>query len=71
MPGGFRVVSANGRVVAYIYVRDDLVRFGRDLSTAEALAIAKAIAALPEAYESQAHTTNPHPAPRSTDASSA
>lgn len=47
--GGYRVVAANGRIVAFLYGEDEATR--RDVlrypTFAEARAIAKAIAALP------------------------
>ena len=47
-PGGFRVVTNGGILLAYVYARDDLAHHtGRQyLTTAEARSVALAIAAL-------------------------
>jgi hypothetical protein len=47
---GYRVVAANGRIVAFLYGEDELTRreILRYPTMAEAFAIAKAIAALPK-----------------------
>ena len=51
IPGGFRVVSSNGFVLAYVYGVDGIARGAspQTLRHREALAMAKAIAALADA----------------------
>lgn len=52
MPGGFRIAAASGATIAWVYVGDERVRRANPnvtyLDRGEALAIAKAIARLPE-----------------------
>lgn len=51
MPGGFRVVDANGILLAYVYARDDLAgKTGGNawLTRDEAWRIARGIARLPD-----------------------
>jgi hypothetical protein len=50
IPGGFRVIDANGIVLSYVYARDDMAaRSGGNtwLTTEEAWKIANGIAKLP------------------------
>jgi hypothetical protein len=50
IPGGYRVTDAHGRPLAYVYGVDDSARSALPgaLTPAEALALARAIARLPE-----------------------